>query len=132
MSKKSTIYHQRKKEEQNSRIKRIKEFILNNTSASYLNNIKWYRIFELIESKGYGFNLKILESNEIIECKSILELESSSILIDSQPEFIYFLEIQELQVQNASSILDQIEEMKINFEFTMNQLVIKAYSLKAL
>ncbi|MBU2996420.1 hypothetical protein KO500_08235 [Cellulophaga baltica] len=115
MSKKSELYHLISKEKRDSRIKETRNFILEKTNGSLLNNQKWYRIFEWIEQHHSEFELKTLLSSEIKKADHIFELEKSSILIDNSGNFIEFLELEQIILKNKSEL--KVELKKLNVEF---------------
>lgn len=116
MTKKSELFLQRIKEKRNSRIKETRNFIVEKTNGSLMNNRKWLRVFELIEQRNSEFEIKTLLASGIRKADQILELESSSLLIDNSGDFIEFLEIELLVLKNTSDLKSEMK--KLNVEFT--------------
>jgi len=115
MTRKSELYHLRSKEKRDSRIKETRNFILEKTNGSLLNNQKWYRIFEWIEQHQSEFELKTLVSSEYKKADHIFELEKSSILIDNSGDFIEFLELEQLILKNTSELKTELEKLNVEF-----------------
>ena len=127
MTKKSELYHLRSIKKRDSRIKETRNFILKKTSGSLLNNHKWYWIFELIEQHNAEFELKTLLSPEIRKPEHILELEQTSILIDNSGDFIEFLELEHLTLNNTSELKAELEKTNIEFITELNKIRIHGY-----
>lgn len=115
MNKKSELYLIRKKEIRDSRIKETRNLIREKTNGSLMNNQKWYRIFELVEHHNFEFELKTLLSSEIKKANQILELEKSSILIDSSGDFIEFLELEQLTLKNTLELKTELKKLNVEF-----------------
>jgi hypothetical protein len=127
MTNKRALYHVREKEKRDSRIKQTRKFILENTTPSLLNNHKWYKIFELVEQYCSEFELKILLSSELKNSNQIYELEQSSILVDNSGDFIEFLELEELTLENSPELNAELKKLNIEFLEESNKLTIQGY-----
>lgn len=115
MTKKSELFLQRNMEKRESRIKETRNFIDEKTNGSLMNNQKWLRLFELIEQHNSEFEIKTLLASGIRKADQILELESSSLLIDNSGDFIEFLEIELLVLKNTSDLKSELEKLKVEF-----------------
>jgi extradiol dioxygenase family protein len=127
MTKKRQLYHLRSKEELDSRIKETRNFILEKTSGSILNNHKWYRIFEWIEQNNSEFELKTLLSPDIRKSEHILELEQTSILIDNSGNFIEFLELEKVTLKNTPELKNELIKLNVDFYEELNRVEIYGY-----
>lgn len=127
MTKKSELNHLRNKEKRDSRIKETKNFILEKTNGSLMNNQKWYRIFEWIEKCNAEFELKTILSSEILKVKKLIELEKNSILIDDSGCFIEFLELDKLILKSTVEIKIVLEKQNIEFLEKNNFIEINGY-----
>lgn len=127
MTKTTKTYHQRNTEKRVSRIKQTKQFILENTSGSLMNNHKWYKILEWIELSDSKFQIKTLLSNDRIEIDNIFELEKNSILVDSSGDFIDFMEIEVVKLNCDSELLKLLDKQNIQYSISDNQITIAGY-----
>ena len=89
-----------------------------------LNNQKWYRIFEFIEQNKFEFELKTLLSPDFKKSNHILELEKSSILIDNSGDFIEFLELEQLILNNTLEVKVELENLNIEFIVELDKIII--------
>ena len=130
MTKKINFFRQREKEKLESRIKISKDFIQRNTSVSYMNNTKWFELFEYFEEFKIEFKLKTILSEELFLCKNIIELESTSILIDYSENFIEFLEIESVIINNSSDTIKFLKNNNTKFTIKDSSIEVLGYQLK--
>lgn len=114
------------KELRNARVKQTQNYVTDQNLTGLLNNTKWVRIFEELDSRNLPFELRLLLNNESIFCQKILELESTSILTYGFDDFIEFLEILELEIPRRT-LEDFLINNHIDFENSTDKLIISAY-----
>ena len=114
-------------EKRESRIKVSKSLILSQTSESLMNNQKWFRVFEWLETSGANFELKTLLSESKRKVNQIYELENTSILIDNSGDFIEFLEIEKLYIDLKKELKSFLDNQNIKFHEVSNQIIIFGY-----
>lgn len=117
---------ERMKELRNARVKQTQNYVTDQNLTGLLNNTKWVRIFEELDSRNLPFELRLLLNNESIFCQKILELESTSILTYGFDDFIEFLEILELEIPRRT-LEDFLINNHIDFENSTDKLIISAY-----
>jgi predicted TIM-barrel fold metal-dependent hydrolase len=127
MTKKSDLHSLREKEKYNSRIRDTRDFILNHTKGSLLNNQKWNQIFQSIEMMGFEFEIKTLLSTDIVSSKSILELEEKHILVNHSGNFIKFLEIEKLILDDSSELRSEFDKLNVEFFTESEKIIINGY-----
>ncbi|MGB1295812.1 MAG: DUF6678 family protein [Flavobacteriales bacterium] len=115
MTKKSELNQIRNKEKRESRIKETRNKVKAQSFSSLMNNQKWHRVFEFVEQHGSKFELKTLLSSRPKESDQILELEKSSILMDHSGEFIEFLELEFLVLENTTALINELEKFNIDY-----------------
>ncbi|MGB1248176.1 MAG: hypothetical protein ACPG4Z_04775, partial [Chitinophagales bacterium] len=111
MTNKTELSYIRSRERRNSRIKETRNFIIENTSSSILNNQKWYKIFDWIEKHSMEFTLKTLLSLDEKKYNFIFELEESSILLNNSGDFFDFLELETLTLKSTLKLKVELQEM---------------------
>lgn len=126
-TKTSERYRKIRNEQRKSRLKRTKDFILMNTTASLMNNHKWQEIFNWIDQHHLQFELKTLLSDQTSSCDRIRELEATSILIDDMGDFIEFLEIEAITVKKNNELIRLLDELNIDYHDRSEWIEIKGY-----
>ncbi|HPE56461.1 MAG TPA: hypothetical protein P5514_01335 [Bacteroidales bacterium] len=120
--------HQKQQQEKlASRIKTTKAFIVSNNLTGLLNNQKWFNLFEFIEDCNLSFQMKLLNSDEIIHIAQIFELEKTAILIDLKGNFVIFLEIEKISIPRSVDIHDFLSQKKFEFNPLENVIEIIGY-----
>ncbi len=127
MTKTYQAFLQRQKEPRLSRIKRAKDWILLNTTASLMNNQKWYRLFLWLENHRLEFELKTLPEYHKRSCDMIRELETTSILIDAAGDFIEFLEIESIAINKSDELIRALKEQRVEFHDHLLKIEINGY-----
>lgn len=113
--------------ERESRVKQTKLYILENTSASLLNNKKWHRILGKLLNEGQSFKIKLLLSDRILTCDFIREIEVTSALFDETGNFIEYLEIEFITLNRTEEMIGFLNELNINYLESSSQITIMGY-----
>jgi hypothetical protein len=85
-----------------SRIKQTRALIETKGLSGLFNNTKWLEVFEWIDDSRMAFDIKLLSEDNIRHCDFIRELENTSVLIDDTGDFIEFLEIELLKLNETT------------------------------
>ena len=110
-----------------SKIKETRNFIIKSKYSGLLNNQKWYRVFEWIELNNQEFEFKTLLSPDLKKTEYILELEKTSLLMNSSNHFISFLELEKLILKNSEELKSELKNIGVGFIEKTNTIVIFGY-----
>lgn len=110
-----------------SRIKTTKKFVVSQTKASYLNNVKWRELLERVEVLRIHFYYKTLLVENWRNCNFIRELEETAVLLDDSGDFIELLEIEAIKISHDERLMSFLEINTIHYFAQGEILVIPAY-----
>lgn len=96
--------------------------------SGLLNNIKWFKLFDLLETLGLEFSLNIMNPERKIYTTFIRELESDCLIADDKNGFIKFLDIKNLMVSKHALLIHFLEDQ--NYPFAMDQTSITVYGYR--
>jgi len=124
---KAKIHQKQQQEKLASRIKTTKAFIASNNLTGLLNNQKWFNLFEFIEDCNLSFQMKLLNSDEIINVVQIFELEKTAILIDFKGNFVMFLEIDKITIPGTMELQKYLNQERFEYVSLENVFEIFGY-----
>ncbi len=110
-----------------SRLKRVKKIILEKGFYGVLNNQKWFAIFEIIEKNNISFKIKLVDVEREKYCEFIIELESTSLLINNFRNYIEFFEIEYIELHKNNEMLNFLNSKKTNYVENNNKIKILGY-----
>jgi len=112
-----------------SRLKETKEYILKSTTGGLMNNVKWYALFESIDSLRLNFSVKTLLSDDVKNASIIYELEDTSILFTDDGNFIEFIEIEKIEVDGSDEFESRLKNDNIEYYLINNRICVQGYKL---
>jgi len=124
-------YHKKLKQDENSRLKIVKEYIKQNTKGSVLNNLKWSKLFESLDELKISFDINLLTDNinkNNLLTTDIYEIENEAVLTNQYNSFIYYLEIDNIIIEHDNNdIKNEFQKMNIPFEVNDDKIIVKGY-----
>jgi hypothetical protein len=125
--KKSDNYHTEESEKRGSRLKMTRQLIRERGLASFMNDHKWYAVFEEIDTLKLPFEIKTVLNTAAYPCHRIYELESVALLTDMPGKFIEFFEIEQVFIPQNNEMETFLQTMHTEFYGESGKIIVVGY-----
>jgi hypothetical protein len=127
LPKKQIEYRTEESEKRGSRHKMTRQLIHERGLASFINDHKWYAVFDEIDTLKLPFEIKTVLNTDAYPCHRIYELEDVALLTDMPGKFIEFWEIELVLLPQDDAMEAFLQTMHVEFYFQSGKLVVVEY-----